>query len=103
MRQLKTSFTCYININYLEFESNEKYDLITMIMCDFTALSPQQRKIMLRKFNSLLKPNGSILLDVYSITAFNQKTEDSFYQLKSFVSLLILSMNDSVVIFPMSP
>jgi len=31
-------------------------------------LSPEQRKIMLSKFNSLLKPDGSVLLDVYSLT-----------------------------------
>ena len=32
----------YIHKNYLEYETDEKYNLITMIMCDFCALSPNQ-------------------------------------------------------------
>jgi 2-polyprenyl-3-methyl-5-hydroxy-6-metoxy-1,4-benzoquinol methylase len=71
----------YINMNYLEYNTEERYDLIIMIMCDFCALSPEQRKIMLNKFKNLLKPNGSILLDVYSLTAFNQKDEKSTYEI----------------------
>jgi len=71
----------YIHKNYLDFETNKKYDLITMIMCDFCALSPNQRKIMLGKFTNLLKPNGKILLDVYSLNYFNQKEELSAYEL----------------------
>ena len=30
----------YINKNYLEYETQDRFDLITMIMCDFCALSP---------------------------------------------------------------
>jgi 2-polyprenyl-3-methyl-5-hydroxy-6-metoxy-1,4-benzoquinol methylase len=63
----------YIHTNYLEYDTNEKYDLITMIMCDFAALSPSQRKILLSKFYNLLKQNGSILLDVYSHNYFISK------------------------------
>lgn len=69
----------YINRNYLEFDSNSKFDLIIMIMCDYCALSPEQRKTLLGKFIYLLKPDGSILLDVYSINAFNQKVEGATY------------------------
>ncbi|OHD42699.1 MAG: SAM-dependent methyltransferase, partial [Spirochaetes bacterium GWD1_27_9] len=70
----------YIKTNYLEYETVEKYDLITMIMCDFAALSYSQRKIMLSKFYNLLKPNGNILLDVYSINYFNLKQEQAIYE-----------------------
>jgi len=70
----------YIHKNYLDFETDKKYDLITMIMCDFCALSPDQRKIMLGKFTNLLKPNGKILLDVYSLNCFDQKVELSNYE-----------------------
>jgi SAM-dependent methyltransferase len=69
----------YIHQNYLEFHSANRYDLIVMIFCDFCALSPEQRKTMLEKFRSLLKPNGSILLDAYLIHAFDQKTERATY------------------------
>lgn len=39
----------YVNQNYLEFTSDNKYDLIIMIMCDFCALSPEQRKTLYDK------------------------------------------------------
>jgi len=71
----------YVNINYLDYESAESFDLIIMIMCDFCALSPEQRKTLLAKFYSLLKPNGAVLLDVYSLNSFNQIEETSTYEL----------------------
>jgi 2-polyprenyl-3-methyl-5-hydroxy-6-metoxy-1,4-benzoquinol methylase len=71
----------YIHANYLEYETEKRFDLIIMIMCDFCALSPEQRKIMLTKFHSLLKPGGSVLLDVYSLNSFDQKVESATYEL----------------------
>ncbi len=71
----------YVHENYLDFETPDSFDLITMIMCDFCALSPQQRNNMLSKFNSLLNPDGSVLLDVYSLYSFNQKDESATYEL----------------------
>ncbi len=71
----------YVLTNYLDFETANCFDLITMIMCDYCVLSPEQRKIMLSKFNSLLKPDGSVLLDVYSLNSFNQKEESATYEL----------------------
>jgi 2-polyprenyl-3-methyl-5-hydroxy-6-metoxy-1,4-benzoquinol methylase len=70
----------YINRNYLDFETTEKFDLIMMIMCDFCALSLDQRKQMLRKFRELLKPDGAILLDVYSMAAFAVREEKAVYE-----------------------
>ncbi len=70
----------YIVSDYLDFETEEKFDLILMIMCDFCALSPAQRKILLGKFKSILKPEGSILMDVYSLNAFEKKIESATYE-----------------------
>ena len=70
----------YIHKNYLEYETDEKYNLITIIMCDFCALSPNQRKILLDKFYKLLEDNGSILLDVYSLEGFKDKEENTTYE-----------------------
>ena len=36
----------YINENYLNFETAKRFDLIIMIMCDFCALSPGNRVVM---------------------------------------------------------
>ena len=71
----------YVPTNYLDFETTHRFDLITMIMCDFCALSPEQRKMVLSKFHALLKPGGSVLLDVYSVNSFNQKEESATYEL----------------------
>jgi len=67
----------YINQNYLEFETNDRFDLILMIMCDFCALSPEQRKTILSKFSRFLKPQGKVLFDVYSLVGYNERQEES--------------------------
>ncbi|MFC1485559.1 class I SAM-dependent methyltransferase [Candidatus Latescibacterota bacterium] len=70
----------YVHQDYLAYETDNRYDLILMIMCDFCALSPVQRKKILAKFHAILEPNGSILLDVYSFKAFNQREETACYE-----------------------
>jgi SAM-dependent methyltransferase len=70
----------YVNQDYLDFETDERFDLIVMIMCDFCALSPAQRRKLLGTFHTLLKPGGSVLLDVYSLVAFDQRDEVAMYE-----------------------
>lgn len=79
----------YVNQNYLEFDTDEQFDLILMIMCDFCALSPSQRQAMLSKFYKILRIGGAVLLDVYSLAAFDERKEATIYefnQLNSFWS-----------------
>jgi len=71
----------YVNQNYLTFETEKRFDLVMMIMCDFCALSPTQRKKILTQFHTILKPNGSVLLDVYSLKAFERRKEIALYEL----------------------
>ena len=66
--------------NYLDFEPDGTFDLITMIMCDFCALSPYQRSTMLRKFVSSLSGEGRVIFDVYSLPAFAQKQETVVFE-----------------------
>ncbi len=70
----------YIQQNYLELETEERFDLITLLLCDFCALNPEQRSTMLKKFYKFLKPGGSVLIDVYSLNAFNQREETETYE-----------------------
>jgi SAM-dependent methyltransferase len=70
----------YVKQNYLEFETENRFDLVLMIMCDYCALSPTQRKAILGKFHKILSPSGSVLLDVYSLSAFEQKNELATYE-----------------------
>ena len=71
----------YVNQNYLDFEAKEGFDIVLMIMCDFCALSPAQRQEMLAKFHRLLQSGGAVLLDVYSLKAFEQREEAASYGL----------------------
>jgi len=70
----------YVEQDYLQFETGNRFDLVQMIMCDFCALSPSQRKGLLETFHGILKPGGRILLDVYSLAAFEQKEEAATYE-----------------------
>jgi cyclopropane fatty-acyl-phospholipid synthase-like methyltransferase len=70
----------YIHQNYLPFDTDKRFELIMIIMCDFCALSPAQREVMLGKFLKILEPGGSVLLDVYSLKAFEQREEAAIYQ-----------------------
>ena len=70
----------YVNEDYLEFETDQSFDLVLMIMCDFCALSPEQRNKMLAGFQRLLKDGGSVLLDVYSLNAFSRRQERTLYE-----------------------
>jgi len=67
----------YIEADYLDHQPEGRFDLVTMIMCDFCALSPTQRAAMLAKFKGLLSEKGRIVLDVYSLKAFADKREGS--------------------------
>jgi len=70
----------YVNLNYLELETELRFDLVMMIMCDFCVLSPSQRHKILSIFRTILKPEGSVLLDVYSLPAYEQKKEIATYE-----------------------
>ncbi len=69
----------YLCADYLSLDTTKKYDLIIMIMCDFCALGPGQRKSLAGKFHSLLNPGGAVLLDVCSMAGFHESTEESRY------------------------
>jgi len=65
----------YVLQNYLSFETDKKFDLITIIFCDLCPLSPGQRKTLLNKFYEYLDDDGFIFLDVVSLNGFEQKEE----------------------------
>ena len=70
----------YFLQNYLDFIPDKKFDLICMIYCDFCALSPQQRKNLMKKFYDFLDDDGSILLDVSSLHHYNSMKEQRVYE-----------------------
>jgi SAM-dependent methyltransferase len=65
----------YMQANYLEFETRNKFDLVSMIYCDFCVLDPDQRIAMLNKVRGLLNPGGVFLFDLCQGSALQRKTE----------------------------
>jgi len=70
----------YHHENYLEFETDRRFDLITMIFCDYCALSPAQRRTLLNRYHSFLKPGGAVLMDVHSLNTFDAREEVALYE-----------------------
>ena len=66
----------YINKNYLQFTTDKKFDLITLIYLDLCPLSPGQRKIMLGKFRDYLADDGKVFLDVLTMKFFETTEEN---------------------------
>lgn len=52
--------------NYLTIDYIEQFDVITLIYCDYAALSITDRLILLRKVYEALKPNGKFIFDVFT-------------------------------------
>lgn len=71
----------YLHQNYLESSLDGQFDLILMIMCDFCALNPSQRRHLLQEFHRILRPSGRLLFDVYSEAAYERREEVTSYEL----------------------
>jgi SAM-dependent methyltransferase len=65
--------------DYLELDIEPGYDLATMIMCDYCALSPEQRGRLLQRVRTMLAPGGRFLFDVYSLAYFETWEEMAAY------------------------
>lgn len=70
----------YITKNYLDFKTEERFDLIIMIFCDFCALAPDQRRTLLGIFRDHLNPDGKIFMDVHSLAAFSEFEGSSIFE-----------------------
>ncbi|MEA2025846.1 MAG: class I SAM-dependent methyltransferase [Chloroflexota bacterium] len=65
--------------DYLTLDIEPGYDLVTMIMCDYCAFSPEQRAKLLERVGQLLAPGGAFLFDVYSLAYFETWEEMAAY------------------------
>ncbi|HIT91299.1 MAG TPA: methyltransferase domain-containing protein [Candidatus Merdenecus merdavium] len=75
-KNLNVSYVCQ---NYLALNLPVKFDVITMIYCDYGALSIQDRKTLTEKIYHHLKPGGKFLLDVFSVGKFNTLQEQQVW------------------------
>lgn len=70
----------YVQVDYLNYEPEQPLDLIILIMCDYCALSPEQRRQLLRRFHASLKPDGAVLFDVYSPFEYANHQEKAIWE-----------------------
>lgn len=66
--------TEYIDQNYLELNFTNTFDAITLIYCDYAALTQPERKILLTKVHQALKPKGLFIFDVFTDVHFKSKS-----------------------------
>jgi len=81
--------TKYIYRNYLEMDYNEAFDVITLIYCDYAALIPDERRMLLSKVHRGLKPNGLFIFDVFTERTHKDRcahTSWSYYENGGFWS-----------------
>ena len=71
----------YICQNYLTAElGKQSFDFAGMIYCDYGALTPQERQIILKKVFCSLKTGGKFLLDVFSPVYWRDFTENQTWE-----------------------
>lgn len=61
--------------NYLDTALPSDQDLVTLIYCDLCAISPIQRQKLYSQVRECLKPNGTFVFDVFSMSAFDAFSE----------------------------
>ena len=61
--------------NYLELEDNNAFEFVTLIYCDYGALSTQNRRKIMQNIYRALKPGGRFLLDVFSMVKYDDFQE----------------------------
>lgn len=69
------SSTNYICSNYLLLDDTDKYDAITLIYCDYAALTQPERTNLLKKIRNMLKPDGIFVFDVFTPEFYKNKSE----------------------------
>lgn len=71
----------YYYQDYLAMKMNAVYDFATMIYCDYGALSTTDRQILMGTVYQHLKYGGKFLLDVFSMTKYNEFQEKQTWEL----------------------
>ncbi|MDD4075848.1 MAG: methyltransferase domain-containing protein [Eubacteriales bacterium] len=74
--------TRYICRDYLTLDEKETYDVITLIYCDYAALTKPEREVMLSKVTRLLHPDGLFIFDVFAEAYYAKKREATHWYLR---------------------
>lgn len=73
--------TEYIYKNYLELDYVDMFDAVTLIYCDYAALTPDERRTLIPRVYQALKPGGLFILDVFSEKKFIGKANNTSWTL----------------------
>ena len=65
--------------NYLTIDYLEKFDVVTLIYCDYAVLSITERHILLKKVYQALKPNGKFIFDVFTPIMRKKESRSWYY------------------------
>ena len=65
----------YIYQNYLDMDYDNCFDIIIMIYCDYAALIPSERELILSKVYKALKPGGIFIFDVFTDLSYCEKNK----------------------------
>ena len=65
--------------NYLTIDYLEQFDVITLIYCDYAALSITDRLILLKKVYQALRPNGKFIFDVFTPLMRKDESRSWYY------------------------
>lgn len=71
----------YIYQNYLEMELDRQFDFVTMIYCDYGALSTEDRRTVMERMYHHLRDKGKVLLDVFSRAKYNNFEENQSWEI----------------------
>lgn len=67
----------YLQQDYLTYREDVRFDLVLLIMRDYGALAPQDRRRLLGTVRDHLAPGGSFVLDVDHLPAFAEVREET--------------------------
>lgn len=69
----------YLCENYLEMDYSERFDVITVIYCDYGALPDADRGVLIDKAFCALRDNGKLIIDCFSHTHFEKEREETSF------------------------
>ncbi|MEK3901427.1 MULTISPECIES: class I SAM-dependent methyltransferase [unclassified Paenibacillus] len=72
----------YIYQNYLELDYSEAFDMITLIYCDYGALTQSERYTLLGKLHRALKPGGLFIMDVFTHQTIQSKKDSTSWSVQ---------------------
>jgi len=65
----------YYYQDYLTLDFKERFDLVTIIYCDYSVLSTDDRAKLLKNIHAALRPGGLLIFDMYTIQHYLEQNE----------------------------